>query len=464
MSTFVDVAKAEAYLHIQLTHPGSAGAPPPVGPFITISRQSGTGGSAIAQALMERITEPEAAPPWALYHGNLIEETLRSHHLPPQLARFLPEDRIHRLDGAVGELVGLHPDLWDLVDKTNEFIRHVAREGRVILLGRGANFATAGLPHGLHVRLVASESFRAACTARWLGVSPAAAHTHNSLRDAARRRYVRSTFGTDVDDPLAYDLVLNVESLPREAILRLILDAAAGRGTGQTPAHNKPGRRLAPAATRSTAESPRGAARPCYFPAPGVSGWLVCVGSGGVICTVPLNVEVEPAGVVVEPEMLLVTLEEPELCDVPEEPLPPELLLLPELLLPEPLPGLFAPPLPEPELFELVPPGLELPVPLVPPASVEVPPVVEPVVEPVVLPVVPPEPVPPEPVPLALPPVLAVEVNTACCVAIAISDATWVTAAATAGGRLLVPVTLTGVMAVIWPCAFTVTSIVRETS
>jgi hypothetical protein len=32
--------------------------------------------------------------------------------------------------------------------------------------------------------------------------------------------------------------VLNVESLPREAILRLILDAAAGRGTGATPAHN----------------------------------------------------------------------------------------------------------------------------------------------------------------------------------------------------------------------------------
>ena len=122
------------------------------------------------------------------------------------------------------------------------------------------------------------------------------------------------------------------------------------------------------------------------------------VGNGGVICTVPLKVEVEPAGVVVEPEMLLVTLEELGFCALPEEPLPPELLLLPELLLPEPLPGLFAPPLPEPGLFELVPPELELPAPLVPPDSVDVPPVVEPVVEPVV---------PPEPEPAALPPVLA---------------------------------------------------------
>ena len=178
------------------------------------------------------LTESDAVRPWLMYHGNLIEETLRTNHLPPQLARFLPEDRIRRVDGALGELVGLHPDLWELVDKTNEFIRHVAREGHAILLGRGANFATAGVPHGLHVRLVASENFRAVCTARWLGVPANVARTHNALRDAARRRYVRATFGTDVDDPLSYDLVLNVEMLPREALLQLIVEAAEARRAG----------------------------------------------------------------------------------------------------------------------------------------------------------------------------------------------------------------------------------------
>lgn len=229
MSTFVDVAKAEAYLHVQLTHPGSAGSPPPVGPFVTISRQSGTGGSALAQALLERFGEIDPGASWQLHHGNLIEEALRSNNLPPQLARFLPEDRIPQLDGAVGELVGLHPDLWDLVDKTNEFIRHLARAGHAILLGRGANFAAAGIRHGLHVRLVASEQYRAMCTARWLGVPQNVAQTHNTVRDHARARYVRSTFDADVADPLAYDLVLNVETMPREAVIDVIALALAAR-------------------------------------------------------------------------------------------------------------------------------------------------------------------------------------------------------------------------------------------
>ena len=70
------------------------------------------------------------------------------------------------------------------------------------------------------------------------------------------------------------------------------------------------------------------------------------VGNGGVICTVPLNVELEPEVAVVEPEMLLVTVVLPEPC-VPEVPPLPE----PEELELEPVPELPAPPLPEPELL-----------------------------------------------------------------------------------------------------------------
>ena len=98
-----------------------------------------------------------------------------------------------------------------------------------------------------------------------------------------------------------------------------------------------------------------------------------------------------------------------------------------------------------PEFPVPVPEPLDPVVPVVPPESVDVP---LPVVEPVVLPVVPPEPLL-EPLPLAFALVFVVDVNTACCVATAISDAACVTLAATVGGRFVVPVTLTGVIAVI---------------
>lgn len=206
--------KAEAYLNVHLTHSGPCGACQPGGPFVTISRQSGTGGTEFARALARELPNADDGQPWAVYSGNLIEEMLRTNNLPPRLARFLPEDRISEVDAAVGEIVGLHPNLWDLVEKTNELIRRIARAGHAILLGRGANFATADIARGVHVRLVACAPFRAARAVRLRNLDHNEALTQNALSDAARRRYVRSNFAADIADAAAYDLVLNVEHVP----------------------------------------------------------------------------------------------------------------------------------------------------------------------------------------------------------------------------------------------------------
>lgn len=215
------VEKAEAYLSIQLTHSGPSGTPPATGSFITIARESGTGGGALAQLLAEHLRE-RVGHPWVVYSGNLIEEMLQSNNLPSSLARFLPEDRISELDASIGEIVGLHPNLWDLVGKTNQLMRYIARAGHAILLGRGGAFVTADIPNGLHVRLVGPAKFRAARTARWLSIDFAAAAAHNAARDAARQRYVRATFDRSITDPLAYDFVINTARVPTESIVELI--------------------------------------------------------------------------------------------------------------------------------------------------------------------------------------------------------------------------------------------------
>lgn len=218
--------KAEAYLHIHLTHSGPGGAPQPVGPFVTLSRESGTDGAALARALAERLPAGDGHP-WAVYSGNLIEEMLRNNHLPPHLARYLPEDRISELEASVGEVVGLHPSLWMLVAKTNELMRQLARSGHAILLGRGANFATLDLPHGIHVRLVARPAYRDAHAARALGISLGAATARNAERDAARQRYVRATFSANIADPTAYDLVINVAQVPFAVMVEMVVNYVA---------------------------------------------------------------------------------------------------------------------------------------------------------------------------------------------------------------------------------------------
>jgi cytidylate kinase len=220
--------KAESYLNIQLTHSGPGGTPTPTAPFVTLSRESGTCGTALAQALAARLPAPSDHP-WAVYSGNLIEEMLRTNHLPPHLARFLPEDQVSEIDASVGEVVGLHPNLWMLVGKTNELIRRLARGGHAILLGRGAAFATADLPLGFHVRLVAPPAHRDAHAAQQLGISPAEAAARNAARDAARQRYVRATFSGHIVDPTAYDLVINVARVPFDSMVDLVVQAVAAR-------------------------------------------------------------------------------------------------------------------------------------------------------------------------------------------------------------------------------------------
>ena len=192
-------------------------------PFITLSRESCAGGSRLAQLIAEKFnarTSPAAG--WSLFGGNIINQMLQANHLPAELARFLPEDKVPEVNATIGEMVGLHPSLWELVQKANATMQRLARGGHVILVGRGANFATAGIPGGFHVRLVAPVADRARYYAQRFGVSETEALLLNAKCDAARRRYVAAHFNTAIENPSSYDLVINTAHVPLEEAVELV--------------------------------------------------------------------------------------------------------------------------------------------------------------------------------------------------------------------------------------------------
>jgi len=159
---------------------------------------------------------------WRVYEGNVISQMLDANHLSPTVARFLPEDRVPEVSATIGEFVGLHPNLWSLVQKTNESIRDLASRGHVIIVGRGANFATADLPNGVHVRLIASAGHRAQFLAQQYNIPAQHAAELNAKCEAGRRRYVKANFNADVGDPYAYDLVINTGKVPLAKAVELI--------------------------------------------------------------------------------------------------------------------------------------------------------------------------------------------------------------------------------------------------
>ena len=191
---------------------------------VTLSRQTGSGGYAVAGQLAKylQMQGPPEARPWAVFDRNLVQKVLEDHHLPARLARFMPEDRVSQLADIMDELFGLHPPCWVLARKTAETILHLAELGHVILLGRGANVITARLPNVFHVRLVGSLEQRVKRLQQAKGLSAREAVKFADREDLARRRYLKQFFDRDIDDPKLYHVVINTDRLRCEDAARMI--------------------------------------------------------------------------------------------------------------------------------------------------------------------------------------------------------------------------------------------------
>ncbi len=206
-------------------------------PFVTISRQTGSGAWVVASELVEilRARSPEP-PPWTIFDRNLVQRVLDDHDLPGKLAAYMPEDRVSEVSDTMDQLFGLRPSSWTLVRKTADTILQLAEVGNVVVIGRGASVITSGLEHAFHVRLVGSFRRRVEHVEAALHLSPDAAATHVRNEDLARKRYLKKYYERDIDDPLLYDLVINTDRLPHAEAARLIAEAVAPSAHGELTA------------------------------------------------------------------------------------------------------------------------------------------------------------------------------------------------------------------------------------
>lgn len=184
-------------------------------PFVTISRQAGAGAEPVAHLLAEKLNAlgSKEAPPWTVFDKNLITKVLEDQHLPQEIARHIHEDKDTTVQALVGELFGLHPSMWTIFHHTSDTILKLARIGRCIIVGRGGNIITAKLKGGVHVRLVAAEDVRLAHLRKHFNLDEKSAAKHLHEYDDGRRRYMKTNFDRNIDDPLLYDAVLNTGRL-----------------------------------------------------------------------------------------------------------------------------------------------------------------------------------------------------------------------------------------------------------
>ncbi len=196
-------------------------------PAITISRQTGARGRSIGIKLQAalRAQEPKATVPWTLFDDDLVKQVLEDHQLPADLEKFMPDDAVSGIESSINEILGRHPSLWSLFDKTVRTIVRLSRMGNCIIVGRGGNKITQGFPNVLQVRLVGSLEKRIQQMVALKHISRKEAADYIKKEDAARKRYMKQHFQCDIDAPLLYDLVINTDHCSDEQVVQMLIAA-----------------------------------------------------------------------------------------------------------------------------------------------------------------------------------------------------------------------------------------------
>ena len=193
-------------------------------PCITISRQTGAGSRPVCEKLISILDEysvPEGVS-WAYFDRNLIEKVLEEHHLPEQIREYMVEGKYKHITAALYEMLGLKPAEWTLIHKTSDTILQLARMGNVLIVGRGANIITSKLKNTFHIRLIAPFERRVEHIMEVMNISEKESAIYVKREDDNRKKYLKSYFYADVEDPLLYHLIINTDLLGYEGTANLI--------------------------------------------------------------------------------------------------------------------------------------------------------------------------------------------------------------------------------------------------
>ncbi len=200
--------------------PDAPGEPPPiVHPLITVSREHGSAGSAIAASLADRFG-------YTLLHRDVIDRMCESTGYSRRLLEVLDDRSRSQMatwfDSMVG---GQYFDSTDYVRALFTTLYSLARLGGVVVVGRGANFVV-GPGRGFHIRVVAPRELRIRAIAERKGISLKDAAHEVAARDHERTEFVRRLFHRSGDDPLAYDVVVNAATAPPRQVAEWLETAA----------------------------------------------------------------------------------------------------------------------------------------------------------------------------------------------------------------------------------------------
>ena len=190
--------------------------PRPVGVdvnVITISRQYGAGGTELARMLAGR------------FGFRVIDNELLAMAAEQSGMDLTKIERVYEQRPTFQDLRVYKERSEKYVTAVNEVLDGLARQGNVIVVGRGANLTLLQHPNVFNLRVVADFTARLRHVQQREGLDETAARRTITEADYAREAYYRYLYNVMPDDPLAYDLILNTSRLTLDEAVTLVAAA-----------------------------------------------------------------------------------------------------------------------------------------------------------------------------------------------------------------------------------------------
>lgn len=190
--------------------------------FVTISRMVGAGGRQTAMQLGERLD-------WPVFDREILQTMAGDDQVRTRLYEWLDERDLGWIEDTLRWLLEGEFRKDDYFRRLSETVLAIARQGRAIFLGRGADLL---LPRerGLRVHLVASREVCVHRLAQRNNISDALASAEVDRIHRERTDFVRGQFGTAAAEITRHDLMLNTERFSTPEVVELICHALRVRG------------------------------------------------------------------------------------------------------------------------------------------------------------------------------------------------------------------------------------------
>ena len=186
--------------------------------IITIGRQHGSNGHAVAQALADQLSIP-------CYSKAIVDHTARDSNLSPEVVRSYDEKRVSPFLSPGMQFFGMDEGFrlnMQIASAQFDTIRRLASEGDAVFVGRCADYVLRNREDLVRVFITADYPFRVKAMMERKGLTEDQAKKLVKTVDKDRGSYYRYYTDQSWGDVNCYDLCINVARVGVDGAVRTI--------------------------------------------------------------------------------------------------------------------------------------------------------------------------------------------------------------------------------------------------